>query len=218
MRGNCAATWKRLRPPGSLRCSTCAPRLWLDRSTARRVRWHGQWERNFLGFSFTANREPKRRIAPKAVQRFKERVRELTRRTRGISIERMAQELNRYLRGWIDWCSMSEQRCIEFMREAVRDLRDLCTKFDNLDPTVMEELESAEVFVRSSSSGRKFLTVREAAREIGFETEFLKYNKELSKLAHPTALFLFLFSKKRSGKRNESLDAVWRERSFAMGS
>jgi hypothetical protein len=29
------------------------------------------WERKFLGFSFTANREPKRRIAPKAVLRFK---------------------------------------------------------------------------------------------------------------------------------------------------
>ena len=33
------------------------------------------WERKFLGFSFTANREPKRRIAPKAVLRFKEKVR-----------------------------------------------------------------------------------------------------------------------------------------------
>lgn len=61
------------------------------------------WERKFLGFSFTANREPKRRIAPKAVQRFKGRVRELTRRTRGISIERMTEELNRYLRGWIGY-------------------------------------------------------------------------------------------------------------------
>jgi len=61
------------------------------------------WERKFLGFSFTMNREPKRRIAPKAVLRFKERVRELTRRTRGISIERMAEELARYLRGWVGY-------------------------------------------------------------------------------------------------------------------
>jgi RNA-directed DNA polymerase len=58
------------------------------------------WERKFLGFSFTGNREPKRRIAPKAVIRFKERVRELTRRTRGVSMERMAEELAQYLRGW----------------------------------------------------------------------------------------------------------------------
>jgi RNA-directed DNA polymerase len=61
------------------------------------------WERKFLGFSFTVNREPKRRIAPKAVLRFKERVRELTRRTRGVSTERMAEELARYLRGWLGY-------------------------------------------------------------------------------------------------------------------
>jgi len=61
------------------------------------------WERKFLGFSFTANREPKRRIAPKAVLRFKEKVRELTRRTRGVKVEKMAEELGRYLRGWIGY-------------------------------------------------------------------------------------------------------------------
>ncbi len=61
------------------------------------------WERKFLGFSFTANREPKRRIAPKAVLRFKAKVREMTRRTRGVSTERMAEELSRYLRGWIGY-------------------------------------------------------------------------------------------------------------------
>lgn len=61
------------------------------------------WERKFLGFSFTWNQEPKRRIAPKAVERFKERVRELTRRTKGVSIERMAEELTEYLRGWIGY-------------------------------------------------------------------------------------------------------------------
>src|SRR6059058_4807721 len=48
------------------------------------------WERKFLGFSFTFNREPKRRIAPKAMLRFKEKVRELTGRTRGVKVEEMA--------------------------------------------------------------------------------------------------------------------------------
>src|ERR1022692_541903 len=61
------------------------------------------WERKFLGFSFTSNREPKRRIAPKAVLRFKERIRELTSRTRGVSIERMAEELAQYLKGWLGY-------------------------------------------------------------------------------------------------------------------
>jgi RNA-directed DNA polymerase len=61
------------------------------------------WKRKFLGFSFTNAGVPKRRIAPKAVDRFKERVRELTRRTRGVSTERMAEELAQYFRGWIGY-------------------------------------------------------------------------------------------------------------------
>ena len=59
--------------------------------------------RKFLGFSFTWGEEPRRRIAPKAVLRFKARIRELTRRTRGVSIERMAKDLSQYLRGWIGY-------------------------------------------------------------------------------------------------------------------
>jgi RNA-directed DNA polymerase len=61
------------------------------------------WTRKFLGFSFTNGREPKRRIAPKAIGRFKERVRELTRRNKGISTARMAEKLVSYLRGWIGY-------------------------------------------------------------------------------------------------------------------
>jgi RNA-directed DNA polymerase len=61
------------------------------------------WNRKFLGFSFTSNREPKRRIAPRAVDRFKERVRELTQRNKGVSIERMAEKLTRYLGGWLGY-------------------------------------------------------------------------------------------------------------------
>jgi len=66
------------------------------------------WERKFLGFSFTNAGVPKRRIAPKAVDRFKGRVREITSRTRGVSIERMAEELARYLRGWLGYFGKCE--------------------------------------------------------------------------------------------------------------
>lgn len=58
------------------------------------------WERKFLGMTFTSHWEPKRRIAPKALVRFKERIRELTRRTRGISLPQMVEQLSRYLNGW----------------------------------------------------------------------------------------------------------------------
>jgi RNA-directed DNA polymerase len=57
-------------------------------------------ERKFLGFSFTGGRQPKRRIAPKSLLRFKKRVRELTKRNRGVSLERMVEQLARYLAGW----------------------------------------------------------------------------------------------------------------------
>jgi RNA-directed DNA polymerase len=66
------------------------------------------WERKFLGFSFTNAGIAKRRIAPQAVDRFKKRVRELTCRTRGVSKERMAEELARYLRGWLGYFGKCE--------------------------------------------------------------------------------------------------------------
>jgi RNA-directed DNA polymerase len=56
--------------------------------------------RKFLGFSFSHHKEPKRRIAPKVLLRCKQKIRELTRRTRGVSLEHMLKELTAYLRGW----------------------------------------------------------------------------------------------------------------------
>jgi len=56
--------------------------------------------RKFLGFSFTGEKQPRRRIAPQAINRFKARVRELTRRTCGKSLSQVAKELSCYLIGW----------------------------------------------------------------------------------------------------------------------
>lgn len=56
--------------------------------------------RKFLGFSFTSGRAIKRRIAPQALARFEAKVRELTRRTRGASLEQIVEQLSRYLTGW----------------------------------------------------------------------------------------------------------------------
>jgi len=68
-------------------------------------------ERKFLGFSFTGAKNPQRRIAAKALMRFKQKVRELTGRTRGISIEQMTEELTNYLRVWptVRQCNMRFQ-------------------------------------------------------------------------------------------------------------
>ena len=57
-------------------------------------------DRKFLGFRFTAGEEPKRAIAPKALDRFKERIRELTNRHRGNSFGLVVVRLHSYLNGW----------------------------------------------------------------------------------------------------------------------
>jgi RNA-directed DNA polymerase len=56
--------------------------------------------RKFLGFSFTSGKEPRRRIAPQALARFKAKVRGLTRRTRGQSLAQTVKGLSVYLIGW----------------------------------------------------------------------------------------------------------------------
>jgi RNA-directed DNA polymerase len=84
-------------------------------------------ERKFLGFSFTGGVEPKRRIAPKALLRCRQRVRELTRRTRGISLQQMTKELASYLRGWksyFGYCQTPSvlQRLDQWIRRRLRSV------------------------------------------------------------------------------------------------
>ncbi len=64
--------------------------------------------RKFLGFSFTAGPEVKRSIAPKALDRFKARIREVTRRAKGVSIETTIEELAPYMRGWRSYFGFCE--------------------------------------------------------------------------------------------------------------
>jgi RNA-directed DNA polymerase len=56
-------------------------------------------ERKFLGFSIS-NDGSERRIAPKALDKFKTQIQDMTRRTRGISLSQMIEELKPYLVGW----------------------------------------------------------------------------------------------------------------------
>jgi RNA-directed DNA polymerase len=60
------------------------------------------WNRKLLGYSFwvARGRVVKRRVARKALAAMKERVRIITRRTRGRSMGQVVQELRSYLVGW----------------------------------------------------------------------------------------------------------------------
>jgi len=50
----------------------------------------------------------KGRIAPKALDRFKARIREITRRAKGVSIETTVKELAPYMRGWRNYFGFGE--------------------------------------------------------------------------------------------------------------
>ena len=68
------------------------------------------WNRTFLGFTLGNAPGFPRAIAPKALRRFKERIREATGRHRGVSLKRMIADLNPLLRGWAGYFGFSEGR------------------------------------------------------------------------------------------------------------
>ena len=74
------------------------------------------WERDFLGFSVTRGAAHKRSIGKKAMRRFKERIREITRRNRGVSLAHVVSDLTQFIRGWIGYFGFCE---------AIYVLRDL---------------------------------------------------------------------------------------------
>src|SRR5262247_2819258 len=65
-------------------------------------------ERKFLGFSFTAGPDIRRTIAPKSLERFKQRIRDITRRAKGVSITATMEELAPYMRGWRNYFGFCE--------------------------------------------------------------------------------------------------------------
>jgi RNA-directed DNA polymerase len=84
-----------------------ATRLKLTVNVSKSAVAHPQ-ERTFLGFTFSAGLTVARAIAPKAVRRFKTKVREITRRAKGVSVETTIAELAPYLRGWRNYFGFCE--------------------------------------------------------------------------------------------------------------
>jgi RNA-directed DNA polymerase len=68
------------------------------------------WRRKFLGFSMTAHRECRVRVAPQAVERFKEAMREKFREGRGRNLRAFLESLKPKLRGWASYFSVAETR------------------------------------------------------------------------------------------------------------
>jgi RNA-directed DNA polymerase len=68
------------------------------------------WERKFLGFSVTAQRDTRLRIAKESVQRLMQRVRELSHTGRGRSLRHTVEKLDPLLRGWINYFQLTSSK------------------------------------------------------------------------------------------------------------
>ena len=62
----------------------------------------------YLGFAFVG-KHVTIKISPKKLNAFKRRIKELTGRSRGISMQRRLTDLNRYVRGWIGYFGLARQ-------------------------------------------------------------------------------------------------------------
>ena len=88
---------------------------WLDKKLRLKVNQAKSavdrpWNRKFLGFTFT--RQRKIAIAPQAKAKFTKRVREITKRNRGSSLERVIGELRSYLLGWRGYFGFCQTRSV----------------------------------------------------------------------------------------------------------
>ncbi|RIJ63366.1 group II intron maturase-specific domain-containing protein, partial [Rummeliibacillus sp. POC4] len=70
------------------------------------------WNCKFLGFSFTNNKAPKIRIAKQSIKRIKEKIREITSRSKPFPMELRIQKLNRYLIGWCGYFALADTKSI----------------------------------------------------------------------------------------------------------
>jgi len=58
------------------------------------------WRRSFLGFTFSYRGRMRTKVSEKAEKAFRVKIRILTRRTRGHSLQQVIAELRKYLNGW----------------------------------------------------------------------------------------------------------------------
>jgi len=83
------------------------------------------WNRKFLGFSFLSNRQATIRLAPKTIKTFKDKVRELTCRSKSTSLDKRIGDLNRYLMGWMGYfhIASAKSHCENFDQWTRRRMR-----------------------------------------------------------------------------------------------
>ncbi|MFO2551290.1 group II intron reverse transcriptase/maturase [Alicyclobacillus cycloheptanicus] len=81
--------------------------------------------RKFLGFSFLYGKQAPIRLADKTIQRFKDRVRQITSRTRSMPLAERIRQLNAYMMGWVAYFRLAQMKghCERFDEWIRRRLR-----------------------------------------------------------------------------------------------
>ena len=64
--------------------------------------------RKFLGYSMTAHKQPRLKVAPQSVKRFKDKLRAMFRKGRGRNIARFIGELKPILQGWFNYYRLAQ--------------------------------------------------------------------------------------------------------------
>lgn len=70
------------------------------------------WNRKFLGYSMTFHKQPRLKVAPASVKRFKSKLKDLFRAARGRNLARFITELTPILRGWVNYFRLAEVKCV----------------------------------------------------------------------------------------------------------
>jgi group II intron reverse transcriptase/maturase len=110
----------------------------------------------FLGFSLGKGAEGAYiRVHPASIKRLKDRIRQLTKRNRGISLARMLYELRRTLTGWINYYGIAKCKGLcaatdEWLR---RRIRQYIWKQWKRPATRVRKLRALGVYARNSREG-----------------------------------------------------------------
>jgi group II intron reverse transcriptase/maturase len=151
--------------------------------------------RKFLGFSFYRNKEGVRmRVHSKPLERFKEKVRTITSRSNGTSIEMRIKKLNQLIVGWVNYFKLADiknhcQKLDEWIRRRLRmcywkDWKKIKTKYQNLKRLGLPEDKSWEYsnsrkgYWRIAGSFILHLTItNQFLEKVGFKPLTKVYNK-----------------------------------------
>jgi retron-type reverse transcriptase len=107
------------------------------------------------GFTFTNQEQPRRRIAPVALKKVKDKIRKLTCRKRGNSLKQIIEELASYLHGWIGYFGYCETPTVlrDLEKWLRRKLRCLIWKRWKHGTTRFERLRALGLTIHQAREG-----------------------------------------------------------------